>query len=83
MIDIYLNKVLACLMKHYGVDQAYRDIDPLTWYINTGRASALFLRSLVSCKPFMIARKLHEGGSVQDAVDRIKTYVSSQTELLK
>lgn len=63
------------LIDRYGYDQSVRDMDPLNWYVSTGRASSAFLRLLLEAKPFMIARKLHEGGSVQDVVDRIKTYL--------
>lgn len=56
----------------YGVDQAYRDMYPLTWYITTGRASVAFLRALNSTKPFLVARRLHQGGSYDEAVLRIK-----------
>ena len=73
--DIYINEVLIYIMNHYGVDEAYRDIYPLEWYINTGRASAEFLRKLYTKKPFLIARRLHKGGSVDETVKRIKSFL--------
>ena len=77
--DRAVNNVLVYMMKHYGVDNAYREIAPLTWYINTGRASLFFLRGIIIAKPFMIARKLHQGGSDQEIIDRIKDYLYETT----
>ena len=62
-------------MARYGVDQAEMDVAPLGWWIETGRASVDFLRAFVMAKPFMIGRKLHQGGSYQEAVQRIKNYL--------
>ena len=66
------------LMQRYGVDAARRDMYPLSWYVNTGRASVAYLRKLLSCKPYMIARKLHKGGSYDEVLDRVKAYMDSQ-----
>lgn len=74
-IDDYIWKVQKNLMDKYGVNEAERDIDPLKWYIYTGRASTGFINLLLCAKPFMIARKLHMGGSVDEAIDRIKIYI--------
>ena len=64
------------LAHKYGWEQAEQELYPLSWYINTGRASADFLRLLLEAKPYMIARKLHEGGTIQEAMDRIKKYLN-------
>ena len=74
--DLYLNKVWHVLYSKYGVDTADREIDPLAWYINSARASVAFLNALVQVKPFMIARKLHMGGSYDETVQRIKDYLN-------
>ena len=63
------------LFKRYGIAAAEREIAPLNWYIDTGRASVPFLRALINSKPFMIARRLHAGGSDEEVLDRIKTYI--------
>lgn len=73
--DFYLMDLNSYLMKKYGVLEAERDISPLAWYINTGRAPTEFLKALYKAKIFMIARKLHAGGSYQDAINRIKKYL--------
>ena len=62
-------------LQHYGVDAAAQDIAPLKWYINTGRASVEFIRMVLTAKPFMVARKLHEGGSYDDVIKRVKDYI--------
>ena len=63
------------LIDKYGIDQAERDMAPLQWYISTGRASMQFLHALLDAKQFMVARKLHEGGSDQEVIDRIRHYL--------
>lgn len=81
--DDYLWDIKKYLMNKYGVDQAERDIDPLAWYIKTGRASVRFLNLLYKKKPFLIARKLHGGGSYDDIINSIKVYIGYQKEVLK
>lgn len=73
-VDEYLWQVKKRLYK-YGVDVANDETAPLYWYINTGRAYMEFPIALVQAKPFMIARKLHEGGSYNEAIGRIKRYL--------
>ena len=67
------------MMEKYGCDAADREFYPLEWYIETGRASAQFLERLFNSKPyvkpFMIGRILHKGGSVDEAIGRIKAYI--------
>lgn len=70
--DEYIYKIEKYLMERYGVDAMYRMIDPLTWYINTGRASATFLQMLVQEKPFVIGRIIAKGGSHDDIVRKIR-----------
>lgn len=73
--DMFIWKVEAYLMRKYGIDTAYRDMDALRWYIYTGRASASVLMRLGACKPYMIGRILHEGGSVDETIKRIRAYI--------
>lgn len=67
--------VYRVLMQKYGTDIADSDIAPLSWYIWSGRASVDFIRLLIAAKPFMVARKLHLGGSYDSAIERVKTYI--------
>lgn len=78
-VDNYLWEVRRRLMHKYGTNESYIDVAPLAWYIGTGRASTDFLRALLSCKPFMIARKLHEGGSYEEVIRRVNEYISNAT----
>ena len=79
-ISISYNAVDECLwqirMRLYQSgacwDEADCEIAPLAWYVNTGRASTEFLRALVTARPFMVARRLHEGGSYDEVIGRIK-----------
>ena len=74
-IDNCIWKIQRVLMTKYGCTAADREIAPLIWYINTGRASVPFLEKLRGAKPFMVARKLHMGGSDSEIIQRIKTYI--------
>lgn len=74
-VDRYIWDVQRFLMKRFGVEVSERDVSPLQWYIQTGRAPSAFLKKLISAKPYMIARILHEGGSIQETVDRVKEYL--------
>lgn len=64
-------------LRRYGVDQAAQDMAPLIWYIETGRASVDFIRGVIlESKPYMIGRKLHEGGSYDEVILRLTKYLS-------
>ena len=67
-----VKRVCAC-----SIATAESLVDPLNWYIKTGRASAEFLHKLVKSKPFMIARRISHGGSTEEVMDRVKEYVNS------
>lgn len=72
MIDTCLWSIQRELMHRYGCDQAERDMWPLWWWINTGRASTPFLRALVNARPVLVARDLHKGGSYDEVVQRVE-----------
>ena len=74
-IDNGLWAIQLCLMNKYGVDTARRDMEPLKWYIGTGRAPTQFISDLLDAKPFMVARILHMGGSYDAVLKRIKKHV--------
>lgn len=59
----------------YGWTQSERDIEPLNWYINTGRACHDFKAKLLDAKPFMVGRILHKGGSYEETIDRVCEYI--------
>ena len=79
-IDDCLWKIQRVLMTKYGCTAADREIAPLIWYINTGRASVPFLEKLIGAKPFMVARKLHAGGSDTEIINRVKAYIGFVAE---
>ena len=68
------------LMERYGVDEAAQDVAPLSWYINTGRAPVEFIRMVLTTKPYMIGRTLHEGGTYDEAIQRVKDYIGFVAE---
>lgn len=77
-IDIFLWEVEYRIMSLCGATVAEREIAPLKWYINTGRASLSFLKKLIVAKPFMVARKLHAGGSDEEIIRRIRKYIGEE-----
>ena len=74
-IETGLWAIRRYLMQKYGVDESANDVAPLNWYVGTGRANGEFLRALLTAKPFMIARICHRGGSYDEVIQRIKTYL--------
>lgn len=74
-IDAFLYEIERNLMNSYGVDTAKREMEPLRWYIETARASTPCIRKMMEAKPFMLARKLHQGGSTDEIVKRILKYI--------
>lgn len=70
-IFAYCTELLRLLSKDSTWDQANRDIAPLMWYIDTGRASTEFLRKLLDTKPYLVARRLRKGGTYDEVVNRI------------
>ena len=74
-IDTCIWNIKKVLMEKYGTMAADREIAPLVWYIETGRASTPFLEKLLSAKAFMIARRLHAGGSDMEIIARVKACV--------
>lgn len=65
-IEEYLWKVQHYLMLRHGASVAAFSVAPLP-----------FLHALLAAKPFMIARRLHEGqyGSYDRAIEIIKEYL--------
>lgn len=74
-VDSALWSIELYLMRRYGCDAAAREIAPLRWYIGTGRASVSFLHGLLKAKTYMVARKLHEGGSDEAVIRRVSEYL--------
>ena len=70
-IETMLWHIQREIMERHGVDASYRLISPLAWYINTGRASADFLRCLYNSRPVLVARDLAKGGSDQEILERV------------
>lgn len=75
LIETGLWHIHRYLLQKYGTYRAQEDMDPLYWYIGTGRASTDFIWAVLTAKPFMVARKLHQGGSYDDVIRRVKKYI--------
>jgi len=81
-IDTMLWSIQHEDMQRNGCDQAERDMQPLVWYINTGRASTEFLRLLMNTSPCMVARDLHKGGSYEEVINRVCHRIKYQRDTL-
>lgn len=84
-IDEYVWNVRNIIVKKhgYGIDQSYNVLYPLTYYINTGRASAQFLHDMQHVKPFVMARILangYESGTVDECIAAIKKKVAESVK---
>lgn len=65
-IEDYTYSVWKYIAGRESTLMADKLISPLTWYIDTGRASADFLRKLMEVKYFVIARVLMKAGIASD-----------------
>jgi hypothetical protein len=70
--DRYIWKVEEYLLRTHGVTETWRMLDPLQWYINTGRASVTFLHLLYDVKPYCIGKILAKGGSHDEVIRKIR-----------
>lgn len=71
-IDNYIWDVCRKTREVLGVDRGDLAMHPLTYYINTGRASCEFLHKLFATSPTRIARIPMGGGSDDYIISRIK-----------
>jgi len=74
-IERYIWALQRHMTSRWGLDAATRELSPLLYYINSGRASVSFLKKLLNAKPYMVARKLHMGGSDKEVMERVKSYI--------
>lgn len=57
------------------IDRSHNMIYPLWHYIVSGRASTDFCKALMKTKPYMVARRIAQGGSDDEIMERIKKLV--------
>lgn len=74
--DEYIFRVIMAGAKKHGLDNAARVVDPLLWYITTGRANYSFLAALAKCKPHLVYNVLYKAaGSHDSALAALIAYV--------
>ena len=72
----FIHKAAMYGASKIGLDASYRVMDPLAWYISTGRASYEFTARLATKKPYRVFQVLHKaGGSYDDAIQAVKRYL--------
>lgn len=76
-IDEYLWDVLMYMWNSLTLDEASVVLDPLKYYVETGRASTAFLHKMIQVKPYVMARYLIKirNNSVDHAIELIKQKV--------
>lgn len=74
--EYLLMRYHTLLMKKHGILEAERLMTPLSWYINTGRASMDFIRRLDDADPKRIITILEQNGSVEDIVSKLKQAIA-------
>lgn len=77
-IDNTLFAIKKRLFASYSVDNATRIIEPLCWYITTGRAPTDFLCKLVNANSRQlttISNRLAKHGSYDDAIASVRQYL--------
>lgn len=76
-VNNYIHKAVMYGAYRIGLDASYRVMDPLVWYIGTGRASYEFTARLATKKPYRVFQVLHKasGGSYDDAIHAVKLYL--------
>lgn len=75
VMDNFIWNAKSYLMRKYGCAIAERDIAPLEWMYRTGRDPMAWRSFLTEKKPYRIAQLLHEGGSYEEAINRINKYI--------
>lgn len=74
----YIFRVIMAGAKKHGIDSATRIVDPLTWYVTTGRASCSFLAALAKKRPHLVYNVLCKAtGSHDGALAALKAYLGA------
>ena len=73
-VETAMWRIQMVLVRKHGltIDQAANLMGPLHWWVRTGRATHDFLRRMIICKPYLIARRLMLQGSDEEIVRQIK-----------
>ena len=74
-IDAELWEIRMALAKELGFDESERKMYPITWYVNTGRASIEFLRNLFSADKTRIVNALKSSVCEDEAIRKIKKII--------
>ena len=76
-VDEKVWEVQMYFVNHYNatLDQSSVYVNPLAWWIYTGRASAPMLKAFLNAKTFMIARRLYGPGSHDECLKRVTDYL--------
>lgn len=70
-VDNYVWKVFRILLRDFPWNDAENLVSPVRWYIRTGRAPWEWCKLLTAAKPFMVARRLRDGGTYEEALTRV------------
>lgn len=73
-VDAAMWRIQMVMARKYGltIDRSAQLMGPLHWWVRTGRATPDFLRRMIICKPYLIARRLMLQESDEEIVRQIK-----------
>lgn len=69
--EYILMRYHTMLMKKHGILGAERLMTPLSWYINTGRASMDYIRRLAAADESKVIAILEQDGSVEAVLNNL------------
>lgn len=68
--------VRIILIRRHGVDGADMLMHPLTWFVDTGRASVEFLRTFIESDPYKVADVLaNECSTTEATIKALKEFM--------
>lgn len=82
-VQFYLEDVVVLLIEKHGLDynKANLAVNPIWWYVSTGRASTPWCKALLKIRPFMIARRVSWDMSYDEVLNAIKPLVEKKMDM--
>ena len=76
--EYILMRYHTLLMKKHGILGAERLMTPLSWYINTGRASVDYIRRLEKADENRVVAILEQDGSVEAVLNNLVAFLYNE-----
>lgn len=62
---------------------AENTVSALVWYVNTGRASTGFIKSLLTFSPRVVSNSLMKGGTDEQKIERLKKAIERKSKKME